>query len=386
MILVATIWIVSFFLSFGILAFDFLLMRREARKPWRIKIDRGYRPNISVIIPTYDEAEVIGFKLRNLAKLDYPRELMEIVFVDSQSTDSTPDIIRSFAREHPEFRTKNIIENERRGKSAALNVALKACTGEVVVVSDADCFWPSDILSNSLPFLGDKMIGALSGPKKLVNWEDTWVTRNEQQYLDSMNIIRFGESKMWSTILFEGGFSAYRREILDCFDPYRTGSDDCGTVMSVLEKDRRAIAIPEGVFFTPFPRDWRSKQEMKVRRSIQLIKLLRHYAVLLFRNRIRRGKRTIAKYLLMYLLSPITFFSLIVCSLILVYHVPALALFLLAFLVPKLRGHLIEGLLNCGILFYAMLLILTGASRAVWKKPSDRVLLTETWLVKNDLV
>lgn len=365
---------------------NFLLMRREAGKPWQTKIDKSLKPKISVLVPTYNEAEVIGFKLRNLAKIEYPRDLMEIVFVDSQSTDSTAKVIREFVRAHPEFQTKIIVESERRGKSAALNAALKSCTGDVVVVSDADCFWPPGILLGALPYLGDKMVGGVSGPKKLLNVEDSWVTKREQQYLNLMNWMKLGESKAWSTILFEGGFSAYKREVLDSFDPYGTGSDDCGTVLSVFEKDRRAIMVQEAEFFTPFPRDWRSTQEMKVRRAAQLIKLLRHYAVLIFKKKIRRGKRIIGKYLLMYLLSPVMFLSLIVCSLILVFRVPLLAFFLLAFLIPKLRGYIFEAASNYGILFYAMLSTLSGKNPAVWKKPADRVLLTEAMLVKHGLV
>jgi biofilm PGA synthesis N-glycosyltransferase PgaC len=386
MIIVAVIWVVSFFLSFGILALSFLFMRREAGKPWRIKIDKGYKPKISVLVPTYNEAEVIGFKLRNLAKVEYPRELMEIIFVDSQSTDSTVGVIREFNKEHPELQTKIIVENERRGKSAALNTGLKSCTGDVVVISDADCFWPSGILSGALPYLGDEMIGALSGPKKLINRDDSWVTKGEQQYLDSMNRIKLGESKVWSTILFEGGFSAYRREFLDCFDPYRTGSDDSGTVVSVLEKNRRAIMVQEAEFFTPFPKDWRSKQEMKVRRANQLIRLLRQYGTLLLKKRISKGKSIIEKYWLMYLISPIMLLFLIISSMILILRIPVLALFLLAFLVPKLRGYLVEGISNYGVLLCGLLSTVSGKSFAVWKKPNDRILLTEDMLAKRGLV
>jgi biofilm PGA synthesis N-glycosyltransferase PgaC len=386
MIIVTLIWVVSFFLSFGIPAMNIFFMRREAGKPWRINNDKRFKPKISVVVPTFNEAEVIGFKLRNLERIEYPRDLMEIVFVDSQSTDSTAEIIREFIRSHPEFQTKIIVESERRGKSEALNTALKTCTGDVVIVSDADCFWPSGILLEALPYLGDKMVGAVSGPKKLLNVKDSWVTKREQQYLNSMNRIKLGESKAWSTILFEGGFSAYKREILDSFDPYGTGSDDCGTVVSLFEKDRRAIMVQEAEFFSPFPRDWGPTLEMKARRATQLINLLRHYAILMFKKKIKHGKRIIGKYFLMYLLSPVMFLSLIFFSLILVFRVPLLAFFFLAFLIPKLRGYLFEAVTNYGILFYAMLSIISGKNPTVWKKPADRVLLSENMLVKHGLV
>jgi len=136
-----------------------------------------------------------------------------MIVIDSKSDDRTIDFVKDFAEHHPEINIKVLIESRRKGKSAALNFALKYCEGDVVIVSDADCFWPSNILRKAFPFLADPEVGAISGPKTLLNPQDSWVTKTEQAYLNSMNTIKVGESKVYSTLFFEGGFSAYKKEL-----------------------------------------------------------------------------------------------------------------------------------------------------------------------------
>ncbi len=94
-----------------------------------------------------------------------PKSLLEIIIVDSNSSDDTVEIIKSFAQDQKDLKIKILVENERKGKSHALNYALPHCTGEVIVISDADCFWPTNILEAALPFLADPKVGAIGGPK-----------------------------------------------------------------------------------------------------------------------------------------------------------------------------------------------------------------------------
>lgn len=386
MLNVLILWLTSAFFSFGVLGLNYIYTQEAAKRSWKIKVNKNYMPKVSIIVPTHNESEVMDYKLRNLAKLEYPKDLMQIVFVDSQSTDSTVDLIRRFAEKYSNMNIKILTENERKGKSSALNLALESCDGDVVVVSDADCFWPPNILSKALPYLADSMVGAISGPKKLLNLKDSWVTKSEDEYLKLMNLMKLGESKKASTIFFEGGFSAYKKDVLDDFDPYDTGSDDCGTVIRVLEKNLRAIMIPEAEFFTTFPETLEGKLRMKIRRANQLIQLLRKYLVLLFRNDIKIAKGIVAKNLLVYLLAPIIFFLFVVTTVFVMVKFPLMTLFLLVLLIPKARGYLIEATLSYLILLYSIILAVAKKKFAIWKKPQDRTLLTEAMLLQKDLV
>jgi cellulose synthase/poly-beta-1,6-N-acetylglucosamine synthase-like glycosyltransferase len=386
MISLLILWLVFGFFSFGVLGLNYFYARATAKNPWKIKANNKYMPKVSIIVPTYNEYEVIEYKLRNLARLEYPNSLMQMVFIDSQSTDSTVNVIRDFAEDHPDLNIEILVESERRGKSSALNTALKSCSGDVIVVSDADCFWPPDILSKALSYLADLSVGAVSGPKKLLNPESSSVTRSEEAYLESANLMKLGDSKKSSTILFEGGFSAYKREVLGSFDPYDTGSDDCGTVIRVLEKNFRAVMIPEAEFFTAFPGTWMGKLEMKLRRTNQLLKVLKSYVILLFKNEIKTGKEIVAKNLIVYLLAPVMFLFFVVTTVYMMVKFPLAILLLLVFLIPKISGYLIEATLNYLIILYSIISTVSRKKFAVWKKPEDRTLLTEDMLLQKGLI
>jgi len=58
------------------------LRSRWLNKPWDIKKDPSYRPRVTIIVPTYNEAGLIESKLDNIFEQDYPKDLMSII-VDS---------------------------------------------------------------------------------------------------------------------------------------------------------------------------------------------------------------------------------------------------------------------------------------------------------------
>jgi len=383
---IVILWITFGSLSFGIAGANYLWARRAVKKGWEIDKDKRYMPTVSIIVPTYNESSVIGYKLRNISKLVYPRSLMQFVFVDSHSTDATVDIIRNFAKKNTSMNIKIIVENERKGKTHALNVALKDCSGDVIVVSDADCFWPPEILNDSLCYLAEPSIGAISGPKVLLNKEDSWVTQNESKYLESMNSIKLGESKTYSTIFFEGGFAAFSKTALEAFDPYNTGSDDCGTVIKVLERNRRAIMVPEARFYTFFPKSWKGKTDIKIRRAVQLIRVLREYLALLSRGKIKAAKNMVLRYAFLYFFAPTVFLCFIATTIFLMLTVPFAILLLSILLIPNVNAYLIEAMSGFLVMSVASLLAVFKKKSLLWKEPEDRKLVEEQPLMKAGLV
>lgn len=361
-------------------------MKIASSKPWRIEIDKEYRPKITVIIPTYNESEVIGFKLRNLAKIYYPKSLMQVIVADSNSTDGTLKIVDEFAGKHPEINLITVTEEKRTGKSAVLNLALRESEGDVIIVSDADSFWPSDILNKSLPFLADSKVAAISGPKTLLNKNQSWITTIENHYLESMNMIKLGQSKTKSTLLFEGGFSAYKKKIIDKFDPYDTGSDDCGSLIDIIKNDYRAIFVPYAKFFTVFPISWREQISIKIRRSNQLLRIFSKYWSLLINGQVKSSKSVILLNLLIYFVSPLAFIPFLLSSLLLLMKFQFLALFFLVLFIPKIGIAVFETIQAYFILLISLFMVALNRKFIVWKKPQSRRLVTEDLLRQEMLI
>ncbi len=380
------LWTVFFALSFGAVLFNFASMRRVAHKPWPTKIEKSYRPKVTILVPTYNESSVIRLKLENLTKLKYPKNLMQIIVVDSNSIDQTLGIVNDFVKNHREIKIDVLIEKERSGKSGALNLALKQCSGDVIIVSDADCFWPSDILEKALPYLADSEVVAISGPKILLNPKQSWVTKTEDSYLNSVNLVKLGESKIGSTLLFEGGFSAYKKGVVKAFDPYNTGSDDCGTVIKILEDNFRAVFVPEAMFFTTFPASLRGKVSMKMRRANQLVRVFGKYAALLFRNRLRRSKRIVLQNIFVSLFSPVMFVLLIMTTVLLALSFPYFVAVFLVVLVPKARFYLFEVTQGFLVLFLSLFSVALGKKMTIWNTTEDRRLVSEDLLRQHMLI
>ena len=101
---------------------------------------------ISVIVPIRNEQGFIGRTLEGLLSQDYPSEAFEIIVVDGDSTDASPQIVDEFAAKHSNV---ILLHNPKRWSSAARNVGVDASTGEVVIIVDGHCqFFDNQYLRN----------------------------------------------------------------------------------------------------------------------------------------------------------------------------------------------------------------------------------------------
>jgi len=220
-------------------------MKRYLGRPWNLKIDENYRPYITVILPTYDEAKIIRDRLDNLYKQDYPKKSFEVVIVDS-SDDDTSNLIEEWAKQHNDLTLKLIRENTRKGKAYALNHALNYASGEVIVIADADALWPSHALTRAVRWLSDPSIGAVSCLKKPLGSGAAGVEEGYRQYY---NVLRVAESKVYATPIFHGELAAFKANLLKGLDGFPTdiGADDSHTATKISLKGFRAI-IPDDLW------------------------------------------------------------------------------------------------------------------------------------------
>lgn len=128
--------LLAFWAMAGYPLFLILLDKLGHHKP--IDKDYDYEPAVSLMIVAHNEEKVIEAKLANAISLDYPREKLEIVVASDNSTDSTNDIVEKFAGEHSDFKIVLYCSKEHKGKTNAQNEAHKICSGEILVMTDAN--------------------------------------------------------------------------------------------------------------------------------------------------------------------------------------------------------------------------------------------------------
>ena len=91
-------------------------------------------PFVSVIVPAYNEEGTITNTLLSVFALNYPKEKLEVIVVNDGSTDRTNEICEVFRKRGEII----LINQENKGKGAAMNAGARAAKGEFVVCLDAD--------------------------------------------------------------------------------------------------------------------------------------------------------------------------------------------------------------------------------------------------------
>lgn len=96
---------------------------------------------LSVIVPVYNEAATARAALDAITAKEVPGWTLQIIIVESNSTDGTREIVQSYGT-HP--RVKLIFEDRPRGKGHAVRAGLAAATGDVILIQDADLEYDLD--------------------------------------------------------------------------------------------------------------------------------------------------------------------------------------------------------------------------------------------------
>jgi glycosyltransferase involved in cell wall biosynthesis len=94
------------------------------------------KPDVSIIIPCYNERPTIHLLLDALYTQTFPIQNMEVVIADGGSTDGTPQAIKNWAQNHPDLCVK-VVENKKKTIPTALNTAINASSGAIIVRLDA---------------------------------------------------------------------------------------------------------------------------------------------------------------------------------------------------------------------------------------------------------
>ena len=205
--------------------------------------EASFEPVISVIIPVFNEANVIERRILNIFDSKYPRDKLEIIVVDSGSTDGTYDkVFRRFGEQILILREKN-----RLGKAHAINYALKRATGAIVILTDGPTLYDRNTISEIVRAFQDNAVGAASVRYKIPNIKDSAVTSSEVLLWEYKDKIRILESKIYSTSYLSGEACAFRGNVTDV--PEDTLADDSNIALQVIAKGFRVV-VSEDSFFT----------------------------------------------------------------------------------------------------------------------------------------
>jgi poly-beta-1,6 N-acetyl-D-glucosamine synthase len=267
----------------GLLGGAFLAQQgRAARRPDpSLRDDR--LPPITVIVPAYNEAEVIEASIRSLLRLNYPR--LEILVIDDGSRDATALRARRVAQEAPPGRVR-VITQPNGGKATALNTGIRASRGEFVFCMDADSVIAPDSLRHAIEHLmHDPTLGAVAGAVDIANDRRLLTRLQALEYVQGLNIVR--QAMGWAGVvnIIPGPVGLFRKTALLDVGGYDTDTfaEDCDVTLKLLVRGWKITYEPRARAATEAPETLRSLFQQRYRWTRGIIQALRKHRGVLAR-------------------------------------------------------------------------------------------------------
>jgi cellulose synthase/poly-beta-1,6-N-acetylglucosamine synthase-like glycosyltransferase len=236
------------------------------------------RPRVSFIIAAHNEEQRLAAKIENTLRQDYPADAFEIIVASDASTDATDDIVRSYAP-----RVRLVRAQERRGKEAAQQLALRTATGEVLVFSDVATALAPDAVTTIVMNFADPTVGCVSSTDRFV--DEQGAVSGEGTYVRYEMWLRALETRVATLVGLSGSFFAARREVCQRWTVDR--QSDFSTLLAAVQLGLRGVLDTHSVGYYRNIADDRGEFQRKVRTVARGLAVLATNASML--NPLRHG-------------------------------------------------------------------------------------------------
>src|SRR5688500_682720 len=174
-------------------------------------------PRVTVQLPLYNEMYVVDRLLESVARIQYPRELLEVQVLDD-SNDETVEIAKAAVDRHREngLDIVYIHRDDRSGyKAGALGAGLEVAKGEFILIFDADFVAPPDILEKAIGQFSDPKVGMVQVRWGHLNRDYSLLTQVQSILLDGHFILEHGgRNRAGRFFNFNGTAGIWRREAI----------------------------------------------------------------------------------------------------------------------------------------------------------------------------
>ena len=234
--------------------------RRERQFPARYF---GFRPDVSVVIPAYNEAQGIAATIRSMVESYYEGRI-EVIVVDDGSTDDTAGIARSLG-----LRGVRVISQPNSGKPSALTAGIARARSEVLVLVDGDTVFQPNTLDYLVAPLRDRSVGAVSGNTKVGNRRGVLGGWQHLEYVMGFNLERRFFDMIGTIPTVPGAIGAFRRAALATVGGVSsdTLAEDSDLTMALSRTAWRVVYAPAARAWTEAPSSLRQLWRQRYRWS-----------------------------------------------------------------------------------------------------------------------
>ncbi|MCD6366322.1 MAG: glycosyltransferase family 2 protein [Bacteroidales bacterium] len=214
------------YFGYGLLLWILLLFKKKKQLPTTEEF-----PEITFLVPAYNEQDFVDEKAENGFALDYPKEKIHFVWVTDGSNDGTLEKLKDY----PIIETFH--SDERRGKTAALNRAIELIDTEIIICSDANTLLNKEAIKEMVRLFADPEIGTVAGEKKVLKEEnDDASGSGENFYWKYESWLKQLDAEFYSSVAVVGELFAIRKVVFSIM-PEDTLLDDFVLSLKTIEKN-----------------------------------------------------------------------------------------------------------------------------------------------------
>ena len=167
-------------------------------------------PPISILVPCYNEADVIDETLRVASRVDYPD--FEIIAINDGSSDSTAAVLDSLARELDRLHVVHLVEN--RGKATALNAGYVLARNDILVCIDGDALLDPHALKWFAHAFRMANVGGVAGNPRIRNRSSLLGRLQIGEFSSIIGLIRRTQTLYGYMFTVSGVICAFRKSAL----------------------------------------------------------------------------------------------------------------------------------------------------------------------------
>jgi cellulose synthase/poly-beta-1,6-N-acetylglucosamine synthase-like glycosyltransferase/peptidoglycan/xylan/chitin deacetylase (PgdA/CDA1 family) len=272
--------------------------RRERRVMRWIPPDAPpFLPDVSVVIPAYNEAAGIAATVHSMAESRY-RGRLEVIVVDDGSTDGTAAIARGLGV--PGVR---VITQANSGKPGALNRGIAEARADVLVLVDGDTVFEPDTIGRLIAPLQNPAVGAVSGNTKVGNRGGFIGGWQHLEYVMGFNLDRRMYDMLGIMPTVPGAIGAFRRKALAQVGgvSHDTLAEDTDLTMALCRTPWRIVYAADAIAWTEAPASLRQLWKQRYRWSYGTMQAMwKHRRAVIDRGRSGRFGRLCLTYLTLF--------------------------------------------------------------------------------------
>ena len=214
------------------------------------------KTSFSVVIPFRNEAKNLSGLLESISKINYPKNLVEFIFIDDDSTDNSVEIITNY---NTNFK---ILKNNRTSNSPkkdAISTAISIAKNNWILTTDADCILPKKWLLTFDDFIQQQSPKMVVAP---VNYKNENNSLEQFQLLDFMSLqgTTVGGFGIKFPFLCNGANLAYKKETFLKLNGFEgntniASGDDIFLFQKFIKADKKSVLYlkSKDVIVTTFP-------------------------------------------------------------------------------------------------------------------------------------